>query len=101
MKITESRLRSIIREEVSRLTEAKSIGALDGVRSPRSLKLKLGDIYTNPQRHRISIEFLEGGYAGWELLARGWVTSKDGTLADLQNALADGGFEFDRNEQAY
>ena len=101
MKITESQLRSIIREEVSRLTEAKSIGALHGVRSPRSLKLKLGDIYTNPQRHQISIEFLQGGDAGWELLARGKASSKDGTLADLQNAIADGGFEFDRNEQAY
>ena len=53
------------------------------------------------QRHQISIEFLQGGDAGWELLARGKASSRDGTLADLQNAIADGGFEFDRNEQAY
>ena len=95
MKITESQLRSIIREEVSRLTEAKGTGA------SRARKPKLGDIYTNPQRHQISIEFLQGGDAGWELLARGKASSKDGTLADLQKALADGGFKFDRNEQAY
>lgn len=95
MKITEGQLRKIIREEVSRLTEAKGTGA------SRARKPKLGDIYTNPQRHQISIEFLGGGNAGWELLARGKASSNDGTIADLQKALAGGGFEFDRNEQAY
>lgn len=90
MKITEGQLRKIIREEVASLSEA-----------PRARRPMLGDIYMNPQRHQISIEFLEGGNAGWELLARGKAKSMDGTLADLQQALEAGGFVFSRNEQAY
>ncbi len=102
MRITEGQLRKIIREEVSRLTEAKGTGASRARKpKPKLVEPKLGDIYTNPQRHQISIEFLGDGDAGWELLARGKASSNDGTIADLQKALAVGGFEFARNEQAY
>ena len=100
MKITVSQLRRIISEEVQLAREAKSIGALHGVRSPSSLKLKLGDIYTN-KGNQISIEFLEGEDAGWELLARGRRKSVDGSTEELKSVLMDGGFEFDRNETAY
>ena len=101
MKITVSQLRRIIREEVQIAREAKSIGALHEVRSSSSLKLKLGDIYRNPKGNQISIEFLEGGDAGWELLARGRRKSVDGTIEELKSVLMNGGFEFDRNETAY
>ena len=101
MKITVSQLRKIIQEEIQVTGEAKSIGALHGVRSPSSLKLKLGDIYRNPKGHQISIEFLDGKFAGWELLARGAPKSVDGSVEELKSALMDGGFEFDRNETAY
>ena len=87
MKITVSQLRKIIREEVQKnLTEAK---------------LKVGDIYKNKAGHQISVEFLDGGDAGWELLARGKSKSLDGTAEELQAALTAGGFEFDRNENVY
>ena len=101
MKITVSQLRRIISEEVQIAREAKSIGALRGVRSPSSLKLKLGDIYRNPKGNQISIEFLDGEFAGWELLARGVPKSVDGSTEELKSVLMDGGFEFDRNETAY
>ena len=101
MKITVSQLRRIIREEVQIAREAKSIGALHGVRSPSSLKLKLGDIYRNPKGNQISIEFLDGKFAGWELLARGVPKSVDGSTEELKSVLMNGGFTFDRNETAY
>ena len=101
MKITVSQLRKIIQEEIQVTGEAKSIGALHGVRSPSSLKLKLGDIYRNPKGNQISIEFLDGEFAGWELLARGARKSVDGSVEELKSDLMDGGFEFDRNETAY
>ena len=102
VKITVSQLRKIIQEEIQVTGEAKSIGALHGVRSPSSLKLKLGDIYRNPEGHLISIEFLDGEFAGWYLLASGKRTSvDDGNVEELKSALMDGGFEFDRNETAY
>lgn len=87
MKITVSQLRKIIREEVQKnLTEAKP---------------KLGDIYKNKAGHQISVEFLDGNSAGWELLARGKSKSLDGTTKELQAALTAGGFQFDRNENVY
>ena len=63
--------------------------------------LKLGNIYRNKAGHQISIEFLEGGFAGWELVARGKSKSLDGTSKELQAALTAGGFRFDRNENVY
>ena len=63
--------------------------------------LKLGNIYRNKAGHQISIEFLNGKYAGWELLARGKSKSLDGTSEELQAALTAGGFRFDRNENVY
>ena len=63
--------------------------------------LKLGNIYRNKAGHQISIEFLNGKYAGWELLARGKSKSLDGTSEELQAALKAGGFRFDRNENVY
>ena len=54
--------------------------------------LKLGNIYRNKAGHQISIEFLNGKYAGWELLARGKSKSLDGTSEELQAALTAGGF---------
>jgi len=110
MKITVSQLRKIIQEEIQVTGEAKSIGALHGVRSPNSLKLKLGDIYRNPNGHQISIKFLDADLldedlveAEWELLARGASKFKFvvGTVKELKSALLDGGFEFIRNETAY
>jgi len=90
MKITVSQLRKIIREEVENLT-----------RSNLEPVLKLGNIYRNKAGHQISIEFLNGKYAGWELLARGKSKSLDGTSEELQAALTAGGFRFDRNENVY
>ena len=101
MKITISQLRRIISEEVQIAREAKSIGALHGVRLPSSLKLKLGDIYRNPKGNQISIEFLDGEFAGWELMASGVPKSVYGSTKELKSVLMDGGFEFDRNETAY
>ena len=101
MRITQAQLRQIIREEVCPLVESKGVGALRGVKSPRARKIKLGDIFKDGKGGQISVEFLEGGFAGWELLRRGKPRSVDGTVEELQNAIADGGFEFDRNEQAY
>ena len=95
MKITVSQLRRIISEEVQIAREAKSIGALHEVRS-----LELGDIYTN-KGNQISIEFLEGEDAGWELLARGRRESVYGTTKELKSVLMNGKFKFDRNETAY
>jgi hypothetical protein len=63
--------------------------------------LKLGNIYRNKAGHQISIEFLNGKYAGWELLARGKSKSLDGTSEELHTALTAGGFRFDRNENVY
>jgi hypothetical protein len=63
--------------------------------------LKLGNIYRNKAGHQISIEFLNGKYAGWELLARGKPKSLHGTSEELQAALTDGGFRFDRIENVY
>ena len=68
---------------------------------PPYRKLKLGNIYRNKAGHQISIEFLEGGFAGWELVARGKSKSLDGTSKELQAALTAGGFRFDRNENVY
>jgi hypothetical protein len=90
MKITVSQLRRIIREEVEKVTEPH-----------REPVLKLGNIYRNKSGHQISVEFLDGKYAGWELLARGKAKSLDGPVEDLQAALNDGGFAFDRNETVY
>ena len=91
MKITVSQLRKIIREEVEKVTEAKPKSSL-------GKKIKLGDIFKNPTRNQISVEFLENGYAGWELLSKGRSKSLDGTVEELQKQLTDGGYEFDRNE---
>jgi hypothetical protein len=85
MKITVSQLRRIIQEEIQVTGD----------------DLVLGDIYTNPEGHQISIEFLDGEFAGWELLADGAPRSVDGSVEELKSALMDGGFEFDRNETAY
>ena len=97
MKITVSQLRRIIREEVQIAREAKSIGALHEVRS-----LKLGDIYRNPKGNQISIEFLYGKFAGWELLADGVPKSvDDGTIEKLKSVLMKGKFTFTRNATSY
>ena len=45
--------------------------------------------------------FLDGEFAGWELLARGVPKSVDGSTEELKSVLMDGGFEFDRNETVY
>ena len=63
--------------------------------------LELGNIYRNEAGHQISIEFLDGEFAGWELLARGKSKSLHGTSEELQAALTAGGFRFDRNENVY
>ena len=102
MKITVSQLRRIIREEVEKVTGAPlKDGGVVNRDSGLEPVLKLGNIYRNKAGHQISIEFLNGKYAGWELLARGKSKSLDGTSEELQAALTAGGFRFDRNENVY
>lgn len=79
----------------------EKMGEAKGPKVPQTRKPKLGDIYKNKAGHQISVEFLDGGDAGWELLARGKSKSLDGTAEELQAALTAGGFEFDRNENVY
>jgi hypothetical protein len=95
-KLTATQLRRIIKEEITRITEMGA--AASG--SPKR-KLKLGQIYTNGKRHQISIEFLEGDYAGWEMLAGGRASGGDGTVEELNAILDKGGFTLDRTENVY
>jgi len=79
----------------------EKMGEAKGPKVPQTRKPKLGDIYKNKAGHQISVEFLDGNSAGWELLARGKPKSLDGTTEELQAALTAGGFQFDRNENVY
>ena len=91
MKITVNQLRKIIREEVENLV----------VNEARKSTPKLGGIYKNNKREQISIEFLDNGFVGWELLSRGKSKSMDGTVDELNKFISDNGFFLDRIENVY
>ncbi len=94
-------INDVVTELIGDTPYKEKMGEAKGSKVPQTRKPKLGDIYRNKAGHQISVEFLEGGDAGWELLARGKPKSLYGTAEELQAALIDGGFEFDRNEMTY